>query len=76
MREFDALRRTLAGSATTALFDVPWTPLYLFVAFLIHPVLGLLVFGAGFVLVMLAITERTAQQGQVRTGASGKRRCI
>lgn len=57
MREFDTLRQALAGPAATALFDVPWTPLYLFVAFLIHPVLGLLVLGAGCILVMLAITN-------------------
>lgn len=57
MREFDVLRQSLAGPAAIALFDVPWTPLYLFVAFLIHPVLGLLVLGAGAVLVALAISN-------------------
>ncbi len=57
MREFDVLRQSLGGQAATALFDVPWTPLYLFVAFLIHPLLGVLVLGAGSVLVTLAITN-------------------
>src|SRR3546814_20619404 len=57
MREFDLLRQSLAGPAATALFDVPWTPLYLLVAFLIHPLLGLLVLGAGSVLVTLAIVN-------------------
>jgi len=57
MREFDTLRQSLAGQAATALFDVPWTPLYLFVAFLIHPLLGVLVLAAGSVLVALAITN-------------------
>jgi ATP-binding cassette subfamily C protein len=57
MREFDVLRQSLAGQAATALFDVPWTPLYLFVAFLIHPLLGVLVLAAGSVLVALAITN-------------------
>ncbi|MBR2174921.1 type I secretion system permease/ATPase [Sphingopyxis sp.] len=57
MREFDLLRQSLAGPAATALFDVPWTPLYLLVAFLIHPILGVLVLGAGCVLVTLAIAN-------------------
>ncbi|RYD40329.1 MAG: ATP-binding cassette domain-containing protein, partial [Sphingomonadales bacterium] len=57
MREFDLLRQSLAGQAATALFDVPWTPLYLLVAFLIHPILGLLVLAAGAVLVTLAIAN-------------------
>ncbi len=73
MREFDTLRQSLAGPAMTALFDVPWTPLYLFVAFLIHPVLGLLVLGAGFILVTLAITNErrgkaTAEQAHQANG--------
>lgn len=57
MREFDQLRGALSGPATTAIFDTPWTPIYLFVAFLIHPVLGLLVLGGGAVLVALALAH-------------------
>ena len=57
MREFDVLRQSLAGPAATALFDVPWTPLYLVVAFLIHPLLAVMVLVAGAILVALAITN-------------------
>lgn len=64
MREFDTLRHTLGGPAATALFDVPWTPLYLFVAFLIHPMLGGLVLGAGVTLVALAITNERGSKAK------------
>lgn len=57
MREFDALRQALGGQAATVLFDVPWTPLYLMVAFMIHPILGCLVLAAGAILVALALTN-------------------
>ena len=57
MREFDMFRQSLGGPAAIALFDVPWTPLYLLVAFLIHPLLGVLVLGAGGVLIALAISN-------------------
>ncbi|MGL3820501.1 type I secretion system permease/ATPase [Sphingopyxis sp. R3-92] len=57
MREFDIFRQSLGGPAAIALFDVPWTPLYLLVAFLIHPLLGVLVLGAGGVLIALAISN-------------------
>jgi ATP-binding cassette subfamily C protein len=57
MREFDVLRQSLGGPAATAMFDVPWTPLYLLVAFLIHPLLGILVLAAGAILVALAISN-------------------
>lgn len=78
MREFDSLRAALSGQAVTALFDAPWTPIYLIVAFLIHPVLGLLVLGAGAMLVALAVShakrskpiEDAARQANNRSYAS------
>lgn len=64
MREFDTFRQSLGGPAAIALFDVPWTPLYLIVAFAIHPTLGILVLIAGAILVTLAlINERQSKAG-------------
>lgn len=54
MRDFDALRGALGGPAATAVYDVPWTPIYVIVAFLIHPVLGIMVIAGGAILVSLA----------------------
>lgn len=65
MRQFDLLRQTLSGPAVLALLDVPWTPLYVLVAFMIHPVLGGMVLVGGAVLVLLA----WANQRRVRRGA-------
>jgi PrtD family type I secretion system ABC transporter len=42
MRDFDALRQTLAGPGALAAFDAPWIPIYIGAAFLLHPALGLL----------------------------------
>jgi ATP-binding cassette subfamily C protein len=42
MREFDVLRQALTGTAILALFDAPWTPIYILVCLLIHPWIGLL----------------------------------
>ena len=64
MQEFDGLRQALGGPAVAALFDAPWTPLYFAVAFMIHPVLGLLVLVAGGVLVAIAVAnERSNRAG-------------
>lgn len=78
MREFDAMRAALSGQAVTALFDAPWTPIYLLVAFVIHPALGFLVLGAGVLIVVLAIAhakrskpiEDAARQANNRAYAS------
>ena len=49
MREFDVLRQTLTGPVMVGIFDAPWIPVYLLIAFLIHPWIGVLgVFGAVF----------------------------
>jgi ATP-binding cassette subfamily C protein len=42
MREFDVLRQTLTGPGILALFDAPWSPIYILVCLLIHPWIGLL----------------------------------
>ncbi|HVF83093.1 MAG TPA: type I secretion system permease/ATPase, partial [Sphingomicrobium sp.] len=69
MRQFDTLRQAMSGPATLAMFDVPWTPIYLIVAFLIHPLLGVLVIVAAGILVSLAFSnerqnKRTAARAQ------------
>jgi len=63
MREFDTLRQTLTGPAIMAMFDIPWTPIYLIVAFIIHPALGLMICLAGAILVAIAIiNERVIRE--------------
>ena len=42
MREFDVLRQTLTGPVIIGVFDAPWVPVYIIVAALIHPWIGLL----------------------------------
>ncbi len=68
MREFDTLRTALAGPAAIALMDVPWTPIYLIVAFMIHPVLGGLIMAGGCVLTVLALAnERSTRRSAAKS---------
>jgi PrtD family type I secretion system ABC transporter len=62
MREFDGLRQVLAGPAAIAIFDIPWMPLYIIVAFAIHPVLaGLILLGAGTLVFLAVVNARTTR---------------
>jgi PrtD family type I secretion system ABC transporter len=63
LREFDTLRQTLAGQGgILALFDIPWTLIYLLAAFLIHPALaGLVVIGGALLISLSVINDRTAR---------------
>ncbi len=40
MRDFDQLRQTITGSGALALFDAPWTLVYVALCFVLHPLLG------------------------------------
>ena len=54
LREFDNVRTAVSGPGALALFDAPWTPLYLGCCFLLHPAIGLLTLVGGLILFTLA----------------------
>ena len=59
MRDFDTFRQSLAGPALLAAFDAPWTPIYLLVGFIVHPLLGVAGLVSALVLLVLAwLNER------------------
>jgi len=60
LRHFDTFRQSLGGGAILALLDVPWAPIYLCVAFLLHPALGVLSLVACVVLLALAWSNERA----------------
>jgi len=55
LRDLDQLRAFLAGGGPSALFDLPWMPLYLFICFAFHPWLGVVALGGGIVLVAITL---------------------
>jgi len=59
LRDFMSLRQFISGNGAITLFDAPWMPIYLFVMFLFHPVLGWLGVVAALLMVALVImTQR------------------
>ncbi len=63
LREFDTIRQVMTSGAALALFDLPWMPIFLIAAFVIHPVLGLLICLGGAILISLAlVNERAARE--------------
>jgi PrtD family type I secretion system ABC transporter len=64
LREFDSLRQAFSGPPAIAMFDVPWTPIYIGVAFLLHPWLGVMALISGLLLLGIAIqNERATRVG-------------
>jgi ATP-binding cassette subfamily C protein len=70
LRDLDQVRGFLSGGGPTALFDLPWMPVYLGVCFLFHFWIGVTALVGAAVLV--AITIQTELQTQGPTKASSR----
>ncbi len=60
LRDLETIRSFLASPALIALFDAPWTPIFLFIVFLLHPALGCLALAGALVIVGLAYLSEIA----------------
>jgi PrtD family type I secretion system ABC transporter len=62
MRDFDSVRTAMSSPAIAAIFDVPWTPVFLAVAFMLHFWIGIMAIVAAILLVTLAWLNQRATQ--------------
>lgn len=62
LRELDSLRQFLSGQGPLTFFDAPWTPIYLFVIFIVHWVLGVAAtIGAAILLALAWMSETNSR---------------
>ncbi|WP_292439006.1 type I secretion system permease/ATPase [Mesorhizobium sp.] len=75
MRDLDSVRGFLSGMGPTALFDLPWLPLYLIIIFMFHWVLGVTaLFGAIVLITLTMLAERLTRKPVLAATLSGNRR--
>ncbi|QBY02143.1 type I secretion system permease/ATPase [Rhodophyticola sp. CCM32] len=58
LQDLEAVQRLLSSPAFLALFDIPWTPLFLAAIFIFHPWLGWLALSGGALLVMITLINQ------------------
>jgi ATP-binding cassette subfamily C protein len=63
LRDLEAVQRLMSSPVFLALFDVPWTPLFLVAIFVFHPWLGYLAVGGGAVLIVIAVINQWLTSG-------------
>jgi PrtD family type I secretion system ABC transporter len=70
MRDFDLVRSAIATPTVAAMFDAPWTPVFLLTAFLLHFWIGMLAVVASILLVTLAWFNQRATQKKMEVATS------
>jgi ATP-binding cassette subfamily C protein len=78
LRDLDQIRAFLAGGGPSALFDLPWMPLYLVICFAFHPLLGLVTLGGAACLVVITLLTEglTREASRAAVGAAVQRNGI
>jgi ATP-binding cassette subfamily C protein len=66
LRDLDNVRGFLSGAGPTALFDLPWIPLYLGVCFIFHFWLGITALAGAIVLVSLTLLTNILSQKAIK----------
>ncbi|MDA8403359.1 MAG: type I secretion system permease/ATPase [Desulfobacteraceae bacterium] len=57
LKDVNTLRNYFSGNAVFAFFDAPWTPIYLLVIYLMHPMMGFFSLGAAILLFILGLMQ-------------------
>jgi ATP-binding cassette subfamily C protein len=66
-RDLEAVQRLWASSTLIAVFDVPWTPIFILAISIFHPALGLLaLFGGAFLVTVTILNQKMTAKPQAR----------
>ena len=60
LRDLDQIKSFFAASGPSAMFDLPWIPLYVAICYLFHPLIGMVAMGGAAVLVVLMLAAEAA----------------
>ncbi len=66
LSDLATVRAFLSSNNLNTLFDAPWIPIYLFIIFLLHPVLGLVATSGAAMLFALAVMNQVATKGPIQ----------
>jgi len=75
LRDLEAVQRVLSSPVVTAIFDIPWTPVFIAAIWIFHPWLGALAIVGGLLLVVITIfnqmmTRRPAERMSAATASA------
>ena len=74
LHDLETLRSALTGAGVIAIFDAPWTPIYLAFVFALHPLLGAIAAFGALVIVALALLSEAATRSALSEAGNGSRK--
>ena len=74
LQDLGAVQRLFASPVFGAMFDIPWTPIFLLGISIFHPMLGMLAVGGGSVLILITVLNQLTTRSAVsKSGAASYR---
>lgn len=70
LRDLVQVRSFIGGAGINTIFDAPWTPIFLAVIWLMHPVLGLVGLGSAIVLLGIAVLNEYVGRKSLKQAGS------
>lgn len=70
LQDLAAVQRLVASPVFLALFDLPWTPIFLGAIFIFHPWLGWLAVGGGAVLILVTLVNQMVTRQPIADSAA------
>ncbi len=58
LRDLETVQRLMTSPVLMSLFDLPWTPIFLFGIWIFNPLLGMMAIGGGIVLVIITLMNQ------------------
>ncbi len=71
-RDLNQVQSFVATNGMTAFFDMPWTPLFIAVIWLLHPWLGMFALAAALILLAVTALNAVSTRGPLRRGAESQ----
>ncbi len=68
-KDLDIIRSFFTGPSLLALFDSPWTPIYIAIIYFLHPLLGHVVLVGALVLFIIAVTNELLTRKPLQNSA-------
>ena len=69
IRDLDAIRQFVSSNAPFAFFDAPWTPFFIIVVAILHPLLGLVALIGAVIIFLLAIATELVSRDLLKQSA-------